>query len=174
MRLLPGTIEDARLGNGSGGRVNAWKSGLAMLLVLLVGCAKRPEAGQTAPVRIDALVAEAGRLGTEDLSVIYFLNAHTGLVAGVDNALFRTVDGGATWARVLAADPIGEDFWGIYQTGPEQVWCCGRERLLRSVDAGATWTEAVQPAGTFYHYGACAAAEGVLYMIQPATYGTAV
>jgi photosystem II stability/assembly factor-like uncharacterized protein len=108
------------------------------------------------------------------LTVIYFLNAHTGLVAGVDHALFRTVDGGATWARVLAADPVGEDFWGLYQTGPEQVWCCGRGRLLRSVDAGATWTEAQRPVGMFYHYGACAAVEGLLFMIQPATCGTTV
>lgn len=145
------------------------------LMVAMAGCGRPQERGVAAgAVERAAPVVEEGRLGPEDLSVIHFLNTHTGLVAGVDNAFFRTVDGGATWVRMLAADPVGEDFWGIYQTGPEEVWCCGRGRLLRSVDSGATWTEAQRPDGSFYHFGACSAAAGTLYMIQPETCGTAV
>ena len=156
------------------GQANVWKNAAAVLLILLAAWSKQLEFRQASPVETTGPAVESGRLGPEDLTVIYFLNAHTGLAAGVDNALFRTVDGGLTWARMLAADPVGEDFWGIYQTGLEQVWCCGRGRLLRSIDSGATWTEAQRPAGMFYHYGACAAVEGILFMIQPATCGTTV
>jgi photosystem II stability/assembly factor-like uncharacterized protein len=69
-----------------------------------------------------------------------FFNAPTPL-----NALFETLDGGATWsnitARITGTTPVG--ICGIYVLDPQTVFAVGRwngpAAFVRSLDGGATW-----------------------------------
>jgi hypothetical protein len=66
------------------------------------------------------------------------------LYAGTDdrgqNALFRSVDGGATWSESVGTGYGGITAVVIDPNAPETVYATSEIGLLRSTDGGATWS----------------------------------
>jgi photosystem II stability/assembly factor-like uncharacterized protein len=65
--------------------------------------------------------------------------------SGSDATVLRTLDGGATWERLLVPDSDGLDFRDLHAFGPDQavLMACGpgaKSRLYLTADAGQTWT----------------------------------
>lgn len=65
------------------------------------------------------------------------------LVLGTHEGLFRSRDGGRTWAR---AELGGKDAMNLARSGPRTMWAAGHNVLARSVDGGASWQD-VRPEG---------------------------
>lgn len=65
------------------------------------------------------------------------------LLLGTHDGLFRSADGGRTWAKD-ALD--GRDAMNLARPGRRVVWAAGHLVLARSADGGATW-EDVRPSG---------------------------
>ena len=65
------------------------------------------------------------------------------LVLGTHQGLFRSADGGRTWAK---AELDGRDAMNLARPSRSVVWAAGHLVLAKSVDGGATW-EDVQPSG---------------------------
>ena len=64
-------------------------------------------------------------------------------------AVFKSIDGGATWKRVaargLASAPVGRQAFGIVAGSAGQTVLAGlRDGLFRSRDSGETWTRATE------------------------------
>ena len=80
--------------------------------------------------------------GVTRLSDVYFRDAQTGWVAGDGGVLFRTDDGGTTWARLATGltDPLYGFSFGDAQHGWLAVAQGRGGDLLRTRDGGATWS----------------------------------
>lgn len=65
------------------------------------------------------------------------------LQLGTHEGLFRSVDGGMTWA---AASLAGNDAMNLAQPTANTIWAAGHDVLSRSADGGTTW-EDVRPTG---------------------------
>jgi photosystem II stability/assembly factor-like uncharacterized protein len=65
-----------------------------------------------------------------------FSSPQVGLVADDDGRLFRTTDGGAHWARVLA---VGTDDILQLDASSRELFVVTDSRVLRSADGGGTW-----------------------------------
>ncbi len=63
-------------------------------------------------------------------------------VHSLDRALYRTNDGGATWALLVAHVPI---FGNLRFTGPDNGWATGDSALMRTSDGGLTWQSVDTP-----------------------------
>jgi len=75
---------------------------------------------------------------TDYLRDIYFFGATLGVAGGADGAVYRTVDGGATWRKVTT--PTKELVLGVYGQTADKWWALGMEGLvMRSYDGGAGW-----------------------------------
>ena len=58
------------------------------------------------------------------------------LTLGTHDGLFRSTDGGRTWAR---AELRGDDAMNLARAGGSTLWAAGHNVLARSTDGGATW-----------------------------------
>jgi len=65
------------------------------------------------------------------------------LLLGTHDGLFRTSDGGVTWAK---AELEGQDAMSLAQPTARTVWAAGHDLLAKSLDGGSTWQD-VRPAG---------------------------
>jgi photosystem II stability/assembly factor-like uncharacterized protein len=78
---------------------------------------------------------EAGR----DLNAIYFASDKRGWVAGDGGLVFRTEDGGKTWARQSAG--TDESVNDIYFRDKEEGYLLAGNKILSTEDGGATWRQ---------------------------------
>ena len=65
------------------------------------------------------------------------------LLLGTHQGLFRSSDGGRTWAK---AGLDGNDAMNLARPSGETLWVAGHNVLAKSTDGGTTWTD-VRPAG---------------------------
>ena len=65
------------------------------------------------------------------------------LLLGTHQGLFRSSDGGRTWAK---AGLSGNDAMNLARPSGEMLWAAGHNVLAKSTDGGATWAD-VRPAG---------------------------
>jgi photosystem II stability/assembly factor-like uncharacterized protein len=65
------------------------------------------------------------------------------LVLGTHEGLYRSSDGGTTWAK---AELDGNDAMNLAQPHAKTVWAAGHDVLAKSTDGGATWQD-VEPSG---------------------------
>lgn len=77
--------------------------------------------------------------------VLHFTDVRSGWLAGKHGALLRTLDGGATWARVPIPAPANTenapDLWGGAWLDASHGWLVGEYgTVLRTADGGDTWT----------------------------------
>ena len=89
--------------------------------------------------------AAAARLpNTSDYhSLLVAPNAPDQLVLGTHQGLFRSADGGRTWAP---AELVDRDAMNLARASGKTVWAAGHSVLARSADGGGTWQD-VQPRG---------------------------
>jgi photosystem II stability/assembly factor-like uncharacterized protein len=67
----------------------------------------------------------------------------TTLLLGTHNGLFRSTDGGRTWA----SDALGgQDAMNLVRPGGQTLWVAGHMVLAKSTDGGQTWSD-VRPSG---------------------------
>ena len=76
-------------------------------------------------------------------SLLVAPNAPDQLVLGTHQGLFRSGDGGRSWAQ---AELVNQDAMNLARVSSETVWAAGHNVLARSSDGGSTW-EDVQPTG---------------------------
>lgn len=65
------------------------------------------------------------------------------LLLGTHQGLFRSRDGGHTWAHVALS---GQDAMNLARPSGQTLWAAGHDVLAKSTDGGATWSD-VRPAG---------------------------
>jgi photosystem II stability/assembly factor-like uncharacterized protein len=65
------------------------------------------------------------------------------LLLGTHYGLFRSVDGGRTWAPDALT---GQDAMNLVRSGGQTLWVAGHMVLTKSTDGGKTWSEA-RPSG---------------------------
>ena len=82
--------------------------------------------------------ARAGAAG-KDLNTVYFADTKRGWAAGDGGLVFRTEDGGRTWARqaVGATDQIND----LYFRDKEDGYLLAGGRILKTGDSGRSWYE---------------------------------
>ncbi|MBI5256719.1 MAG: PKD domain-containing protein [Burkholderiales bacterium] len=89
-------------------------------------------------------------VGASDYERVRFADTLLGLSARWDGSIWRTVDGGARWQQVRAADDRVGGIRALSFTDTRRAWLLRESRhepLLRSVDGGLTWQAVVLPAG---------------------------
>ncbi len=65
------------------------------------------------------------------------------LLLGTHDGLFRSVDGGRTWASDALS---GQDAMNLVRPGGQTLWVAGHMVLTKSTDGGKTWSD-VRPSG---------------------------
>jgi photosystem II stability/assembly factor-like uncharacterized protein len=113
--------------------IGAWKStdgGSTWSRLTGAGSASLPLGG----VLKAHLAIDPGNTSTLYLGVL--------MLAGLEDRLYKSVDGGATWARMPPTLSWGSSggfgFLAVHPRNPN-VLIAGRQLLLRSLDGGATW-----------------------------------
>jgi photosystem II stability/assembly factor-like uncharacterized protein len=96
-----------------------------------------------------------------EISSIYFTNATTGFCAG-DNMIFKTTDGGATWAATTLNNLGGLMLKISFADNQNAYITCTADKIVKTIDGGATWT-VTSPNKGVVHY-AASSAEGVTYV----------
>jgi photosystem II stability/assembly factor-like uncharacterized protein len=76
-------------------------------------------------------------------SLLVAPNAPDQLVLGTHQGLFRSTDGGRTWAQ---AELVNQDAMNLARASGKTVWAAGHGVLARSSDGGGSWQD-VQPRG---------------------------
>lgn len=76
-------------------------------------------------------------------SLLVAPNAPDQLVLGTHQGLFRSTDGGRTWAQ---AELVNQDAMNLARVSGRTVWAAGHGVLARSRDGGRSWQD-VQPPG---------------------------
>jgi photosystem II stability/assembly factor-like uncharacterized protein len=76
-------------------------------------------------------------------SLLVAPNAPDQLVLGTHQGLFRSTDGGRTWAQ---AELVNQDAMNLARASGKTVWAAGHGVLARSSDGGSSWKD-VQPRG---------------------------
>jgi photosystem II stability/assembly factor-like uncharacterized protein len=76
-------------------------------------------------------------------SLLVAPNAPDQLVLGTHQGLFRSTDGGRTWAQ---AELVNQDAMNLARASGRTVWAAGHGVLARSSDGGSSWQD-VQPKG---------------------------
>lgn len=90
------------------------------------------------------LIPAAGLPRTSDYhSLLVAPSDPRGLVLGTHQGLFRSADGGRTWAK---AELDGRDAMNLARPSRNMVWAAGHLVLAKSADGGSTW-EDVRPSG---------------------------
>jgi photosystem II stability/assembly factor-like uncharacterized protein len=95
-----------------------------------------------APVRYEARWDLQSSGATDRLNSVYFIDINTGWVAGANNTILKTADGGKTWSRALEREEGGNGFSSIFFTNAKEGWVQGNNILLHSSDGGETWRPA--------------------------------
>ena len=133
--------------------------------VILAGSSTAPGLAQRLPppeLTITPLKVPDDASGTVFGSTLFgvsFPDANTGYVVGAYHRIFKTTDGGTTWARQRnplpardpkkgdAADPSGQAFKAVSFTDVDHgVAVSGVGSVLVTADGGATWTVKPTPA----------------------------
>jgi photosystem II stability/assembly factor-like uncharacterized protein len=90
-----------------------------------------------------------GAFAFQPLAAVWFLTPQLGFTGGDPTAatgqsnMYRTTDGGATWART-STDIAGPAITGLVCITATRCWASADERIvLESTDAGATWQTVV-------------------------------
>lgn len=79
---------------------------------------------------------------------LHFSDPSTGLVVGYLGRVFKTTDGGATWAAGLTQSEAGAELRSVAMVG-QRGWVAGLSgEILRTVDGGDTWTVPSTPCAT--------------------------
>lgn len=76
-------------------------------------------------------------------SLLVAPNAPDQLVLGTHQGLFRSTDGGRTWAQ---AELVNQDAMNLARSSGRTVWAAGHGVLARSSDGGSSWQD-VEPLG---------------------------
>jgi photosystem II stability/assembly factor-like uncharacterized protein len=84
------------------------------------------------------VAARRGEAG-KDLNAIYFASDKRGWVAGDGGLVFRTEDGGKTWARQTTG--TDESINDIYFRDKEEGYILAGNKILSTDDGGATWRQ---------------------------------
>ncbi len=117
-------------------------AGAVAVVALIVGVAvTRSNNGSGTPT---APEVAAGLPDTPDYhSLMVSPTNAKALLLGTHYGLFRSTDGGRTWA----SDALGgQDAMNLVRPGGETLWVAGHMVLAKSVDGGKTWSD-VRPAG---------------------------
>ena len=85
--------------------------------------------------------------GASYISTCFFINSNTGWIAGFDNNLLKTTDGGVTWVQQLTQN-YG-DFLSLYFINSSIGWAVGvnytastaNSILLKTTNGGSNWTQ---------------------------------
>ncbi|HMC96987.1 MAG TPA: YCF48-related protein, partial [Flavobacteriales bacterium] len=80
------------------------------------------------------------------LRSVSFSDANNGFAIGAANALFRTVNGGASWQAVVPLLMTLVDFTAIHAASASLLYATGDNRMWRSTDAGIHWEWQSAPA----------------------------
>jgi len=72
-----------------------------------------------------------------------FTHPQVAVATGVDGGLYRSQDGGVSWARIPGT--AGVPFWDVAGLGGHTVMAVGDGVLWRSEDAGRIWSHATPP-----------------------------
>lgn len=72
---------------------------------------------------------------------IFFLNNDKGFITADAGLIFKTTDGGATWAEMMTEGAGGGSINNIYFTTEMDGFICGFGFLRRTTDGGATWAD---------------------------------
>ncbi len=102
------------------------------------------------------------------------LESRRGFAVGCANTILKTVDGGATWRRVIDRDLKGPEFERVIFTSVSNGWAVSASVLLHTTDAGEHWLPAARLPGNFYYYGSGAGTKDYFYQMQPANYGNRI
>lgn len=104
----------------------------------------RSDSGSGNPTPTDATESAAGLPDTPDYhSLMVSQTDPKNVLLGTHNGLFRSTDGGRTWA----ADALGgQDAMNLVRPGGQTLWVAGHAVLAKSVDGGKTWSD-VRPSG---------------------------
>jgi photosystem II stability/assembly factor-like uncharacterized protein len=119
-------------------------AGTVGVIALVVGIAvTRTNGGSGTPSASEATPA-AGLPDTPDYhSLMVSPTNAKSLLLGTHNGLFRSTDGGRTWAP----DNLGgQDAMNLVRPGGQTLWVAGHMVLAKSVDGGRTWRD-VRPGG---------------------------
>ena len=119
-------------------------AGAVAVIALVVGIAvTRSNGGSGTPSASEATPA-AGLPDTPDYhSLLVSPTNANALLLGTHNGLFRSTDGGRTWA----SDALGgQDAMNLVRPGRKTLWAAGHMVLAKSVDGGKTWKD-VRPSG---------------------------
>jgi photosystem II stability/assembly factor-like uncharacterized protein len=74
---------------------------------------------------------------------LWFVNEQTGLMARLDGEVYRTNDGGTTWAKVWAVE---SHITNIFFLDNQKGWLTGdRGFLAQTTDGGLTWSKTTTP-----------------------------
>ena len=118
---------------------------------LALAAAEKRAAAEPDPDKREDLLYSAQRLVDDGPDKPFldlcFLDESTGFVVGAFNLMFRTTDGGATWApwQDRVENPMELHFYGIRSAG-ETFYIAGEQgMLLRSTDGGAHFTTVASP-----------------------------
>ncbi len=72
---------------------------------------------------------------TDSISAVEAYSTST-LIATADSAIYRSLDGGATWTKTLTNI---SSIWSLYSDHVNKIMYAGGKQLLKSLDSGATW-----------------------------------
>lgn len=98
-----------------------------------------------------------------------FANAQDGFVFGAYNLMFRTTDGGTTWAawQDRVDNPDGFHLYGMARTGDALVLAGEQGLLLRSTDGGETFVPLASPyKGSFFGITATSGGSVIAYGLR--------
>jgi photosystem II stability/assembly factor-like uncharacterized protein len=75
---------------------------------------------------------------TNDLHSVYFVNDYTGWIAGYNNTIFKTTNGGESW--IQQTSPISSNFECITFVNANTGWACGSGgTVIKTTNGGVNW-----------------------------------
>lgn len=87
---------------------------------------------------------------TAQMGAVSFANANTGFIGGTGGELYKTTDGGATWATQTSG--IAQHIFSIEYVNPTTAYACastGTGIIIKTTDGGATWTSQTFPSTSY-------------------------
>lgn len=177
-------------------QISTWIIFAGLICAFTVGCSKpkkaeiKPRASLPETVKHEAR-GEPQQSGCDDeLTDIFFISRATlpnrtvppstntdgriGFITGKANTLLKTIDGGATWRRVLERKADGPRFERILFMSTNEGWAVSPGQLLHTADGGAIWIPTTELPEKFYYFGPSAATATAYYQMQPPTCGALV
>jgi photosystem II stability/assembly factor-like uncharacterized protein len=81
---------------------------------------------------------------------VSFADANTGMIVGDGGAIYRSMDGGATWVQQSTGIPA--DYHSVSFIGPDIATVVGGRTIARTMDGGRTWTPQTGSGGGLFGY----------------------